>query len=80
MNALNGGMMELISLRGRLTITRSNRRMRKTACPVVWEGTGKQPGPRPDHPQKTTADMSWMFQTHNGAGGAGPKEFRTNRL
>ena len=57
MNALNGGMMELISLRGRLTITRSNRRMRKTACPVVWEGTGKQPGPLPDRHVMHTSQM-----------------------
>ena len=24
-----------------------NRRMRKTACPVVWEGAGNQSGPDP---------------------------------
>jgi len=26
----------------------SNRRMRQPARPVVWEGAGNQPGPRPD--------------------------------
>ena len=32
---------------GQLTVARFNRRMLKTACPVVWEGRGAQ-SPRPD--------------------------------
>ncbi len=39
MKALNESLMEPspIRSRGRIMAARSNRRMRKTACPVVWE-------------------------------------------
>jgi hypothetical protein len=44
MNALNG----VIRLRGDIIAAGFNRRMRKTARTVVWEGAGNQSGPRPD--------------------------------
>jgi hypothetical protein len=44
MNALNG----VIRLRGEIIAAGLNRRMRKTARTVVWEGAGNQSGPRPD--------------------------------